>query len=168
MSPDFYFFQASFRSRLNHPYPRAERDFEKALRCFLVFSSRKVPRQMQRLKTRREGNSPGKRQPLPSQQKHTTRDELSHQKIPLPPSTRNLSQERTSLLGQIERLTLSRKSSLNCRLVLISASPLKLPFHPPFEILHLPAGTFRSDARRKPSPLMRLRGGRGYGDGDLE
>ena len=41
------------------------------------------------------------------------------------------------MLGQIERLTLSRKSSLNCRLVLISASPLKLPFHPPFEILHL-------------------------------
>ena len=57
------------------------------------------------------------------------------------------------MLGQIERLTLSRKSSLNCRLVLISASPLKLPFHPPFEILHLPAGTFRSDARRKPLPF---------------
>ena len=54
------------------------------------------------------------------------------------------------------------------RLEKIPVSPLKLPFHPPFEILHLPAGTFRPDARRKPSPLMRLRGGRGYGDGDLE
>ena len=43
VSPDFYFFQASFRSRLNHPYPRAERDSEKALRCFLVSSSRKIP-----------------------------------------------------------------------------------------------------------------------------
>ena len=57
------------------------------------------------------------------------------------------------MLGQIERLTLSRKSSLNCRLVLISASPLKLPFHPRFEILHLTAGTFRSDEPRKPFPF---------------
>ena len=39
------------------------------------------------------------------------------------------------------------------RLEKIPVSPLKLPFHPRFEILHLPAGTFRSDARRKPFPF---------------
>ena len=37
------------------------------------------------------------------------------------------------------------------RLINLPVSPQKLPFHPTFEILHLPAGTFRSDARRKPT-----------------
>ena len=54
-------------------------------------------------------------------------------------------------LKNVARRELSQKSSLNCRLVLISASPLKLPSHPPFEILHLPAGTFRSDEPISPS-----------------
>ena len=57
------------------------------------------------------------------------------------------------MLGQIERLTLSRKSSLNCRLVLISASPLKLPSHPPFEILHLPAGDLPTGYAQKTGPF---------------
>src|SRR5699024_4405215 len=37
------------------------------------------------------------------------------------------------------------------RLVKLLVLPLKLPSHPLFEILHLTAGTFRSDARRKPT-----------------
>ena len=39
------------------------------------------------------------------------------------------------------------------RLLKLLVSPLKVPFHPRFEILHLPAGTFRPDARRKPLPF---------------
>ena len=39
------------------------------------------------------------------------------------------------------------------RLINLPVSPQKLPFHPTFEILHLSAGTFRSDARRKPFPF---------------
>ena len=91
---------------------------------------------MQRLQTQREGNSPSKRKPFPSRQKHTNKHTTRKNSPPKdkPPfASRNLSQEKRSLLSQIERLPLSRKSSLNCRLVLISASPLKLPFHPPFE-----------------------------------
>ena len=65
---------------------------------------------MQRLNTRREGNFPGKREPLP--EVHVT-----------------------------------------FRLAKLSVSPMKLPFHPPFEILHLPAGAFRSDKPRKPFPF---------------
>ena len=103
VSPDFYFFQASFRSRLNHPYPRAERCSEKALRCFLVSSRRKAPSKCSVYKRGEKGALP------------EVRVTLCFEKIPV--------------------------------------SPQKLPSHPRFEILHLPAGSFRSDARRKPSPL---------------
>ena len=105
-SDNFYFFQASFRSRLNHPYPRAERCSEKALRCFLVSSRRKAPSKCSVYKRGEKGALP------------EVRVTLCFEKIPV--------------------------------------SPQKLPSHPRFEILHLPAGTFRPDARRKPSPLMHL------------
>ena len=156
MSPDFYFFQASFRSHLNHPYPRAERKFRKGASLFSGFLKPEGPPTNAAFKNvMRRGLSWQKTTaPQPAKTYNNRRTFPPKDKTTL--AGRNLSQERHSLLGQIERLTLSRKSRLNCRLVLISASPLKLPFHPRFEILHLPAGTFRSDARRKPSPLMRL------------
>ena len=39
------------------------------------------------------------------------------------------------------------------RLLKLPVLTLKLPFYPPFEILHLPAGAFRSDKPRKPFPF---------------
>ena len=77
--------------------------------------------------------------------------------------------ERRSSLRQIERLLPLPEVRGTFRLEKLSGSPLKIPFHPIFEILHLSAGTFQSDASRKPFPFdAAFRGGRGYGDGDLE
>ena len=69
--------------------PALKGSFEKALRCFLVSSKRKVPRQMQRLKTQREGNFFNKRRPIPSQQKHTM-GKNSPPKDKIPPASRIL------------------------------------------------------------------------------
>ena len=48
----------------------------------------------------------------------------------------------------------SFEKALRC--FLVSSSRKVLRQMQRLKILHLPAGTFRSDARRKPSPLMRL------------
>ena len=44
--PDPYFFQASFRSRLNHPSPRAEALSKRRSAVFWFSSRRKVPQQI--------------------------------------------------------------------------------------------------------------------------
>ena len=66
-------------------------------------------------------------------------------------------------LKNVARRELSRQKATHLpevrvtfRLIKIPVSPQKLPFHPTFEILHLPAGTCRSDEPRKPAPLMHL------------
>ena len=142
------------RSRCQ-PYPRAERKFRKGASLFSGFLKPEGPptnaafknvtrRELSRQKrtpsqpteTYNEGNSSTKRHPPSSRQKHITRED----QLAGPNRTANpLPEVRGSF-----------------RLLKLPVSPLKLPFHPTFEILHLPAGTFRSDARRKPSPLMRL------------
>ena len=55
--------------------------FRKGASLFSGLLKPEGPQQMQRLKMLREGSFSGKRQPLPSQQKHTTIDELSRQMI---------------------------------------------------------------------------------------
>ena len=57
------------------------------------------------------GTSPGKGNPSPAD-RNIPRTETSPPKNKIPLSGRILSQERPSLLGQIERLTLSRKSTV--------------------------------------------------------
>ena len=57
------------------------------------------------------GTSPGKGNPSPAG-RNIPRTETSPPKNKIPLSGRILSQERPSLLGQIERLTLSRKSTV--------------------------------------------------------
>ena len=47
MSPDFYFFQASFRSRLNHPHLRAEALSKRCSAVFYVHSTGSPHSQMQ-------------------------------------------------------------------------------------------------------------------------
>ena len=111
MSPDFYFFQASFRSRLNHPYPRAEEGSQRLFAVFWFCSGRKVPRQMLRLKTQRERGTFSEKSPPPhpAETYNKRRTFPPNDKIPL--AGRILSQERPRLLGQIERRILSRKSA---------------------------------------------------------
>ena len=47
MSPDFYFFQASFRSRLNHPHLRAEALSKRCSAVFYVHPAGSLHKQMQ-------------------------------------------------------------------------------------------------------------------------
>ena len=63
--------------------------FEKALRCFLVCSRRKVPSKCSVKKAQREGNFFDKRRPIPSQQKHTM-GKNSPPKDKIPPAGRIL------------------------------------------------------------------------------
>ena len=152
MSPDFYFFQASFRSHLNHPYPRAERKFRKGASLFSGFAQDgRSPDKCSVYKRSGRGTSPAKDNPSPAG-RNIPRMETSPPKNKIPLSGRILSQERPSLLGQIERLTHSRKSTVFPVLGKYRFAA-EAPLSPRFQILHLPAGTFRSDARRKPFPF---------------
>ena len=107
---------------------------------------------MQRLKTQRGGLLRQKATPPRSEETYNKRRTFPpNDKIP--PGWQN-SITREAQLAGLNRTAnhLPEIRVIFCP-IKIPVSPLKLPFHPPFEILHLPAGSFRSDARRKPFPF---------------
>ena len=75
-------------SRLNHPYPRAERKFRKGASLFSGFLKTEAPQQMQRLQTQWKGSFSGKREPSLSWQNSITREDqlagLNRTANPLP------------------------------------------------------------------------------------
>ena len=104
--------------------------FRKGASLVFWFSSRrKVPQQMQRLKNAAKGG-------------------LLRQKIPLPQPAEIYTQRGAAAQSPAPNRTANPLPEVHwiSRWKKIPVSPLKLPSHPPFEILHLTAGTFRSAA----------------------
>ena len=110
--------------------------FRKGASLVFWFSSRrKVPQQMQRLKNAAKGG-------------------LLRQKIPLPQPAEIYTQRGAAAQSPAPNRTANPLPEVHwiSRWKKIPVSPLQLPSHPPFESLHLTAGTFRSAARRENDP----------------
>ena len=114
--------------------------FRKGASLVFWFSSRrKVPQQMQRLKNAAKGG-------------------LLRQKIPLPQPAEIYTQRGAAAQSAAPNRTANPLPEVHwiSRWKKIPVSPLKLPSHPPFEILHLTAGTFRSAARESSALKLSL------------
>ncbi|OUN35094.1 hypothetical protein B5G27_05470 [Lachnoclostridium sp. An76] len=99
----------------------------------------------------REGNFFDKKQPSPTS-RNIPQGKPFRQKKPSPSWQNSITRE-AQLAAPNRTATPLPEVHATFRLTKLPVPPSKLPFHPTFEILHLPAGTFRSDARRKPVPF---------------